>query len=312
MELNELTLDNLIKQPLRIRIAVLILIFIAILFLIYTLLLKPRWSQLNILKKQQQDLKNTYQIQQAKISKLPLYEKEFRQIEIIDRKILTQLVNKNEFSDVLKTISHLSAQNNVELSALKPEPEIKQAPYIAMPIRMDLNGDFLNLIRFLNKMTELPKLIIFQEMFFTSTANTHRVFLKMKAVVYRDSGEKVISRTTPINIVGAPREAPITNMQNRPFQRDPFSLSQAILNSDKNDFSNYPLTALRMVGTVEYLHQRWALIATEDNLVFRVTIGMPVGELESRVVAIDEHQLKIMQALSNGAKQSVTLSLREN
>ena len=308
MELNELTLDNLIKQPLRIRIIALITVFLAILFLIYTLLLKPRLSQLNTLEKQQQDLKNTYQAQRAKVSKLPLYEKEFSLIQDTDHKILTQLIDKNEFSDLLKTISQLSVKNNVKLTALKPEPEIKQALYIAMPIRIDLDGDFLNLTRFLSQMTELPKFITLQEMSFTSTVNTHRVFLKIKAMAYRDSGEKI---NNPLK-ENFPRLNLLTReIKNKVFQRDPFSLSQAILDRDENSLSKYKLVSLRMVGTVEYHRQPWALIATEDDWVFRVTVGMLLGEQAGRVVSLNQNQMQIEQVLENGEKRTTVLSLHE-
>lgn len=308
MELNELTLDNLIKQPLRTRMTVLIVVFIVILFLIYTLLLKPRLSQLNALKKQQQDLKNTYQTQQSKINKLPIYEKEFVLSQSIDNKILTQLVDKNEFSDLLRTISQLSTQNNVELTVLKPEPEVKQVPYSAMPIRIDLNGDFLNLTRFLNQMARLPKLITFQEMSFTSKPNTHRVFLKAKVIVYRDSGEK-INHTTSANFRNL--SLPKNKMQNSLFQRDPFSLSKAILNRNENALPKYKLASLRMVGTIEYHHRLWALIAAEDNFVFKVTVGFFLGEHSGQVVAMNQSQIQIRQALDNGEKRMAILSLPE-
>ncbi len=309
MEIKELTLDNLIKQPLRIRIMALIVIFAAILFLIYTLLWKPRLTQLNTLKKQQQDLKNTYQIQQSKINKLPLYEKEFALSQSIDNKILTHLVGQNEFSDLLKTLSQLSAQNNIELTTLKPEPEIKHSPYIAMPIRIDLNGDFWDLTRFLNQMDRLPKLITLQEMSFTSKPNTHRVFLKAKAIAYRDSGEK-INRLTSVNFQNLNLSQ--NKMQSSLFQRDPFSLSKAILNENENALSEYKLASLRMLGTIEYHHQLWALIATEDNFVFRVTVGILLGEQSGQVVSMNQNQIHIRQVLDNGEKRTAILTLNES
>ena len=64
-----------------------------------------------------------------------------------------------------------------------------------------------------------------------------------------------------------------------------------------------------MVGTIEKKGEMWALIATKDKSVFRVTTGMRMGELSGIVVKINRQEIKIMQTLQNGTKREVKMEI---
>lgn len=58
----------------------------------------------------------------------------------------------------------------------------------------------------------------------------------------------------------------------------------------------YPLESLHMVGTMQRNGQRWAVIKTPDNTIYRVTKGQRLGEhfgaiveIEEAAVVLDEH-----------------------
>ena len=78
----------------------------------------------------------------------------------------------------------------------------------------------------------------------------------------------------------------------------------------------YPLESLRMVGTMQRHGQRWALIQTPDNAVYRITQGNRLGENFGAVADITDTALTLHEHVDDGSglwtERLATLNLVED
>lgn len=62
---------------------------------------------------------------------------------------------------------------------------------------------------------------------------------------------------------------------------------------------DYPLDALRMVGTLSRGNQSWAIIQAPDGIVYRVKNGDHMGQNFGMVTDITEENVKLVELIQN-------------
>lgn len=72
---------------------------------------------------------------------------------------LTQLPNEKEIPEILKSISRLGKESNLEFTLFKPKPEEPQQFYARVPINLVVLGSFHNTGLFFDKIGKLPRII---------------------------------------------------------------------------------------------------------------------------------------------------------
>lgn len=93
------------------------------------------------------------------IPKIVLYQQEKNQLDQIETLIEQQnrqLPPFDQLGPILDNITQASANNRLNLVLLKPDPIITVAPYEAVPIEVEINGDYTTLAQFLNQLAHLP------------------------------------------------------------------------------------------------------------------------------------------------------------
>jgi type IV pilus assembly protein PilP len=76
---------------------------------------------------------------------------------------------------------------------------------------------------------------------------------------------------------------------------------QPDLTRPKGPLEQYPLDALRMVGTLQQKNQLYALIRTPDNTLYRVRKGDYMGLNYGLVVALSETAIELRETVQDGA-----------
>lgn len=74
-------------------------------------------------------------------------------------KALTQLPNEKEIPEILKNISRLGKESNLEFTLFKPKPEEPQQFYAKVPIDLVMIGNYHNIAVFFDKIGKLPRII---------------------------------------------------------------------------------------------------------------------------------------------------------
>lgn len=110
-----------------------------------------------------------------------------------------------------------------------------------------------------------------------------------------------------------PQLKPVDEFQFRPGELpDPFKPRkmrpsegtggiQPDLNRQREYLENFPLDALRMVGTLQKAGQRYALIKTPDGSVNSVRTGNYLGQNYGLVVRITDSEVELREMLQDGA-----------
>ncbi len=72
---------------------------------------------------------------------------------------LTQLPNEKEIPEILKSISSLGKQSNLEFTLFRPKLEVPQQFYAQVPIELTVLGSYHNIGIFFDKVSKLPRII---------------------------------------------------------------------------------------------------------------------------------------------------------
>ena len=71
-------------------------------------------------------------------------------------------------------------------------------------------------------------------------------------------------------------------------------------NRPREYLEQFPLDALRMVGTLETQGESFGLVQTADGLIHRVAVGHRLGRNEGRIVAITEAGIALVETVAGG------------
>ena len=94
--------------------------------------------------------------------------------------------------------------------------------------------------------------------------------------------------------------------------RDPFTPSQTEapaplankltpdVNRQKEVLEEYPLDALKMVGTVENNNETWSLVRAPDGIIYRVKPNNYMGQNFGKIVAISDESIDLIETIEDG------------
>jgi type IV pilus assembly protein PilO len=84
------------------------------------------------------------------------------QVEKLNQELLnalTQLPNEKEIPEILRNISTLGRESNLEFILFRPKPEEPQQFYAKVPIELTLVGNYHSIGVFFDKVSKLPRII---------------------------------------------------------------------------------------------------------------------------------------------------------
>jgi type IV pilus assembly protein PilP len=97
------------------------------------------------------------------------------------------------------------------------------------------------------------------------------------------------------------RRSPFT--PDTPQQRvtaDPNSVLGPDQDRPREPLEQFPLDALRMVGTLRGASGAFGLVQTVDGLVHRVTVGDHLGQNYGRIMSISESEIQLVEIIPDG------------
>lgn len=154
-----LTMDSILRLPPQKKILILVGILVIITGLYgYTLFLPLREELERLVA---EDHKATRELQESEaISReLETFKRQVRNLtEELDR-ALTQLPNEKEIPEVLRNVSSLGKEANLEFVLFKPRPEVPQQFYARVPVEIAFVGGYHNTGVFFDRISKLPRII---------------------------------------------------------------------------------------------------------------------------------------------------------
>lgn len=154
-----ITVNSILELPSSKKILILVGILGVITGLYFYLFFIPMQDEMKVLKTELDKL--IKELNEGKMITRDL-EKFKNQVEKLNAELanaLTQLPNEKEIPEILKSISSLGKESNLEFTLFKPKPEEPQQFYARVPIDLVVVGSYHNTGLFFDKIGKLPRII---------------------------------------------------------------------------------------------------------------------------------------------------------
>ena len=158
-ELNELDFSNIGDWPAVVK-AILILILCGAVgagwYFMYT---EDQYKQLDRVEKIEQDLRQDFEIKQAKAANLEAYRAQLAEMQESFGSMLRQLPNKTEVADLLVDVSQTGLAAGLEFELFQPQGEVPKDFYAELPIKIRVIGDYHEFGEFVSGLAALPRIV---------------------------------------------------------------------------------------------------------------------------------------------------------
>ncbi len=154
-----LTFDSLLKLPKSKKILILVAVLLVITGLYAYLFYLPHRGEMERLKGEYDKVTRELNESRAIVRDLQKFREEIEKLNKELNKALTQLPNEKEIPEILRNISRLGKESNLEFTLFKPKPEEPQQFYAKVPIELVLVGSYHNTGIFFDKVSKLPRII---------------------------------------------------------------------------------------------------------------------------------------------------------
>jgi type IV pilus assembly protein PilO len=154
-----ISMDSILKLSTTKKVLILAAVLSCMTGLYIYLLFIPRQDEIKVLRSELDKLEG--ELNESKMIVRDL-EKFKAQVEKLNTELinaLTQLPNEKEVPELLKNISSLGKESNLEFILFRPKPEELQQFYAKVPIELVVLGNYHNTGIFFDKVSKLPRII---------------------------------------------------------------------------------------------------------------------------------------------------------
>jgi len=155
----KLSTDSVLKLPTSKKIVILVILLCVVTGVYFFLFFMPRNEELRMQKEELS--KQIKELNEAKAITQDL-ENFKRQIVQLNEELkiaLTHLPNEKELPEILKNISSLGRESNLEFTLFRPKPEELQKFYAKVPIELTVLGSYHDTGTFFDRVGKLPRII---------------------------------------------------------------------------------------------------------------------------------------------------------
>jgi type IV pilus assembly protein PilO len=154
-----LTMDSIYKLPTSRKAVILVVILCVIIGLYAYAFFMPWQTEMKGLKGELNNLKRELNESKAIAKDLQKFKDQVAKLDIELANALTQLPNEKEIPEILRNISTLGKESNLEFTLFKPKPEEPQQFYANVPIELVVLGSYHNTGLFFDRVSKLPRII---------------------------------------------------------------------------------------------------------------------------------------------------------
>jgi len=171
MNLSEIRLEDLdvndLKQigtaPLAVRIAIVVVLCIALAVAVYFLDTTKQKAELEKVIAEETQLRNIFVGKQAKAANLEAYKQQLEEMRASFGTLLRQLPNETEIETLLTDISQTGISAGLEIELFKPEGLRPKEFYSEYPIKLKVTGRYHEFAEFISGVAALPRIVTVQD-----------------------------------------------------------------------------------------------------------------------------------------------------
>jgi len=154
-----ITMDSMLKLPTSKKVFILVVILIVIAGLYLYVFFLPGRNELNTTRIELSRLTKELNESKAITRELQKFKEQIAKLNEELKTALTQLPNEKEIPEILKNISSLGKESNLEFTLFRPKPEEPQQFYAKVPIELVVLGNYHSIGLFFDKVSKLPRII---------------------------------------------------------------------------------------------------------------------------------------------------------
>ncbi len=195
MNLSEIRLDELdiedLKRvgtaPLPVKIAIIVILCVALLVAGYFLDTTQQQIELDKVAAEEQQLRQVFAGKQAKAANLEAYKQQLEEMRTSFGTLLRQLPNETEIETLLTDISQTGISSGLDIDFFKPEGLRPKEFYSEYPIKLKVTGRYHEFAEFISGVAALPRIVTVQEIEIKPSSEKSGVKLTMEltAITYQ-------------------------------------------------------------------------------------------------------------------------------
>jgi type IV pilus assembly protein PilO len=155
----DLGIDKIAKLPNKQKIALLILLLLAVGAAMFFLLIQPKYK---VLKETEASLKNLQtQIEENRrlAANLPALMIEYERLKTALDAALTELPNQKEIPALLTSVTDVGKKAGLDFLIFRPKAEEVKDFYAAVPVDITISGSYGNVGNFFSSVASLPRIV---------------------------------------------------------------------------------------------------------------------------------------------------------
>jgi len=180
----ELDIQNIGVWPLGVRLLVLILVFLLLLLLGYTLRISDSYENLDMARGKEQELRATYQEKAFQAANLDTYRKQLAELETSFGALLAQLPTDTEVPGLLEDITEIGYGSSLDIRTISLQPELAAEFYVELPIKIVASGGYHDVGSFVSGVASLPRIVTLHDFSMKADQGNH-LALEIEAKTYR-------------------------------------------------------------------------------------------------------------------------------
>jgi type IV pilus assembly protein PilO len=154
-----LSIDSILKLSTQKKVLILVAILCVIVGLYLYAFFLPQQDTLKVARVELSRLAKELNESKAITRDLQKFKEQVQKLNEELKTALTQLPNEREIPEILKNISSLGKESNLEFTLFRPKPEEPQQFYAKVPIELVALGSYHNIGIFFDKVSKLPRII---------------------------------------------------------------------------------------------------------------------------------------------------------
>jgi type IV pilus assembly protein PilO len=159
-ELQSLDVNDIGRWPLVFRVAVIVLVFVAVTFAgIWFTIVKDKAPVLQRAEAEEQELRVTFENKQRKAANYDAYKAQLAQIEQSFGTMLRQLPGETEIPSLIVDISQTGLAAGLQEKLFQPQAEVPRDFYAEKPIKIRLTGGYHEMANFVSGIAALPRIV---------------------------------------------------------------------------------------------------------------------------------------------------------
>jgi type IV pilus assembly protein PilO len=164
-----LDFDNVGSWPVPIKVAIWVLLLVAVLTLGYYYHIQDMQTELAKVEAQEVELRKDFEKKAFQAANLEAYRQQMVEMEESFGALVSQLPSDTEVPGLLEDITNKGLLNGLEISSIALQKETAREFYVELPIAISASGSYHDLGAFISGMAGLPRIVTLHD--FTITAN---------------------------------------------------------------------------------------------------------------------------------------------